>query len=638
MRSLSIDIETFSDLDLTKVGVHKYVESSSFRLLLFAYSWTGEADINIIDIENGEEIPEDIINALNDDTVTKHAFNAQFERLALSKHLSTKLDAKEWACTMCHAYMAGLSGGLKEVGQKLHINEDSQKLKTGKALIKKFSIKGDRPEDFPEEWGQFKEYCKQDVLAEMTIAEKLENIIEFSHSERLLYALDQNINDRGIPVDVAFVEKVLLIDKLNKEKLNLELMSLTHLSNPNSPKQLTNWIEKTENIELSSLNKDTLKDLTFKSGDVIRALELRSELSKTSLTKYETLLDYEMNGRIYGQIQFYGAGRTGRFAGRGIQVHNLPQNHIEDLDNAREIVAEYYLIPESKREILKLLYGNVSNVLSELIRTSIKAPIGRTLVVADFSAIEARVIAWLSGEKWRQDVFATHGKIYEASASEMFNVPIEQVTKGSDLRQKGKISELALGYGGSVGALTSMGAIRMGLDESELQPLVKTWRKANPNIVNLWKSVERASINTIKGTPYKKVNYLDFTYKRGHLYITLPSKRKLVYLNAKVVLGKFDNDAVEYDGKNGREDTFGGKLVENIVQAISRDILALILARVKDLDIVFHVHDEVVIEVLESQSEKVLDYVLLEMSKPIAWAKGLNLKGDGYITPYYKKD
>lgn len=637
IKNLNIDIETYSDIELNKSGVHKYVQSDSFKMLLFAYSVNFSSDVKIVDIENGEEIPKDILFALTDENVDKYAFNAQFERIALSKYLGQKLDSKQWSCQMVHAYMVGINGGLKEVCEKLLIPEDKQKLKNADYLIRKFSVQNCSQIDYADEWQEFKQYCIKDVVAEMAVSKKLDTILDFTVSEHLLYQLDQTINDRGIPVDVEFAKKALSIIEQNKNVLKNELIKITGLQNPNSPIQLKKWINEKEHLNLTSLNKDELKNINFKDEDVKKALSIRDELSKTSLKKYQTLLDYEINNRIYGQIQFYGAGRTGRFAGRGIQVHNLPQNHIEDLENARNIVTSNISVSE-KIDLLNNQYKNVSTVLSQLIRTLIKAPKGKTLVVADFSAIEARVIAWLSGEKWRLDVFETHGKIYEASASEMFKVPIEEVTKGSDLRQKGKISELALGYGGSVNALCKMGALNMGISLNELQPLVDTWRFANKNIVSLWRNVENACICAIKGYSYKKINHLEFSYKNYNLYIELPSKRKLVYKNAKLALGKFGKDVITYDGKNTREDTFGGKLVENIVQAISRDILAKTLYRLKDLPIIFHVHDEIVIEVLDFEGEIVLNRVLSEMSKPIKWAKGLTLKGDGYITTYYKKD
>lgn len=636
MKHLSIDIETRGSEDLTKVGVHKYVKSSGFELLLFAYS-IDFGEVQIVDVCTGEEIPDYIVEALYDDNVTKYAYNAQFERLALSEHFDREMDAIQWECTMVHTYMAGLSGTLKEVGEILNIDTDKKKQSVGTRLIKLFCVKGANPYDYEEDWELFKDYCIHDVLAEMEIKKKLNIIIPFSKHERLMYALDQQINDRGIPIDIQFVNNILELDNLNKETLLEEIKELTELENPNSPKQLKDWIEEIESVEVPSLAKTVINNMKFKNKKVLRALEIRGELSKTSLKKYTTLVNYNLNGRIYGQIQFYGAERTGRFAGRGIQVHNLPQNHIYTLDYARNLVASSTNTNDTVN-VLRLLYGNVSNVLSELIRSSLKTDDGKTFVVADFSAIEARVIAWLSDETWRINVFNSHGKIYEASASEMFGVPIEEITKGSTLRQKGKIAELALGYGGGVSALTSMGALNMGLNEEELQPLVNSWRKANPNITRLWKSVENACISVIKGEPYRKVKHLEFMYKNETLYIKLPSGRILVYEEVRLVEGKFSNESIEYRSKSARTSTFGGKLVENIVQAISRDLLMLTLDRLKALDICFHVHDEVVIEVNEEESDDVLSYVLKVMAEPISWAVGLNLKGDGYITQYYKKD
>ncbi|MBY2477606.1 DNA polymerase [Clostridioides difficile] len=652
MRTLSIDIETYSDLDIKKVGVYRYVGSTNFEILLFAYAFDNE-EVRVIDLVNDEKLPKEVIEALNDNKVIKSAFNANFERTAISKFLGINLESNEWSCTMIKALTLGLPGSLDSVSKALKFNEDKQKMKEGKSLIQYFckpckatKVNKGRTRNLPihdmEKWNKFEEYCKQDVVVEREIRNKLSKY-KTTEREIKLWYLDQRINDLGIRVDTQLIENAIECDKRYTEKLTKEATKITGLNNPNSPAQLKKWLSDKVGFEITSLTKESIPEILKQVDDenVIRILELRKLMSKTSIKKYEAMkLAKGNDNRVRGLLQFYGANRTGRWAGRLVQVQNLPQNHIEDLDLARN------LLKEGDFDLIELLYDSVPDVLSQLIRTAFIPSEGHRFIVSDFSAIEARVIAWLAGEKWRLDVFNSHGKIYEASASQMFKVPIESIKKGDLLRQKGKISELALGYGGSIGALTSMGAIKMGLDEDELQPLVITWRNANPNITKFWWDVDKAAKKAIKDRTIVKLQHgIKFIYNPGVLFIELPSGRKLSYLRPKIEPHTtFSGDKVTYEGMEQtskqwkRIDTYGPKLVENIVQATARDCLREAMFNVTDAgyDIVMHVHDELVLDVDKKCGS--LEEVNSIMGKEISWAKGLPLKADGYECDYYKKD
>ncbi|VFC53263.1 dna-directed dna polymerase i [Clostridioides difficile] len=652
MRTLSIDIETYSDLDIKKVGVYRYVDSANFEILLFAYAFDNE-EVKVIDLVNDEELPKEVIEALNDNKVIKSAFNANFERTAISKFLNINLKPNEWSCTMIKALTLGLPGSLDSVSKALKFNEDKQKMKEGKALIQYFckpckatKVNKGRTRNLPihdmEKWNKFKEYCKQDVVVEREIRNKLSKYKTTKREIKLWY-LDQRINDTGIKVDTELIENAIECDKRYTEKLTKEAIKITGLNNPNSLAQLKKWLSDKVGFEITSLTKESIPEILKQVDDenVVRILELRKLMSKTSIKKYEAMkLAKGNDNRVRGLLQFYGANRTGRWAGRLVQVQNLPQNHIEDLDLARN------LLKEGDFDLIELLYDSVPDVLSQLIRTAFIPSEGHRFIVSDFSAIEARVIAWLAGEKWRLDVFNSHGKIYEASASQMFKVPIESIKKGDPLRQKGKISELALGYGGSIGALTSMGAIKMGLDEDELQPLVTTWRNANPNITKFWWDVDKAAKKAIKDRTIVKLQHgIKFIYNPGVLFIELPSGRRLSYLRPKIEPHTtFSGDKITYEGMEQtskqwkRIDTYGPKLVENIVQATARDCLREAMFNVTDAgySIVMHVHDELVTDVDKKGGS--LEEVNSIMGKEISWAKGLPLKADGYECDYYKKD
>lgn len=652
MRTLSIDIETYSDLDIKKVGVYRYVGSTNFEILLFAYAFDNE-EVRVIDLVNDEELPKEVIEALTDNKVIKSAFNTNFERTAISKFLNINLKPNEWSCTMIKALTLGLPVSLDSVSKALKFNEDKQKMKEGKSLIQYFckpckatKVNKGRTRNLPihdmEKWNKFKEYCKQDVVVEREIRNKLSKY-KTTEREIKLWYLDQRINDLGIRVDTQLIENAIECDKRYTEKLTKEATKITGLNNPNSPAQLKKWLSDKVGFEITSLTKESIPEILKQVDDenVIRILELRKLMSKTSIKKYEAMkLAKGNDNRVRGLLQFYGANRTGRWAGRLVQVQNLPQNHIEDLDLARN------LLKEGDFDLIELLYDSVSDVLSQLIRTAFIPSEGHRFIVSDFSAIEARVIAWLAGEKWRLDVFNSHGKIYEASASQMFKVPIESIKKGDPLRQKGKISELALGYGGSIGALTSMGAIKMGLDEDELQPLVITWRNANPNITKFWWDVDKAAKKAIKDRTIVKLQHgIKFIYNPGVLFIELPSGRRLSYLRPKIEPHTtFSGNKITYEGMEQtskqwkRIDTYGPKLVENIVQATARDCLREAMFNVTDegYDIVMHVHDELVLDVDKKCGS--LEEVNSIMGKEISWAKGLPLKADGYECDYYKKD
>ena len=656
MTTLAIDIETYSDVSLTECGVYKYVDSENFRILLFAYAFDDE-DVDIVDLACGETLPNRVMNALLNKDVVKTAFNAQFERVCINKYFN--IETENWECTMVKALSLGFPGDLDSVGKVIGIEPDKQKLMTGKNLIRIFSIprkvKKDNqislledkirilPEDRPEEWRLFKEYCMRDVETERAIRNKLSRFKTIPE-EKLLYQLDQKINDRGVLIDLDMAKNAIAIDTEQTERLTKKYRDITGLENPNSLTDLKKFIKNKTGKVVKSITKHNLKDLKEKLKeyeDVVAALEIRERLSKSSIAKYKKMIDVACSdGRARGLLQFYGAG-TGRWAGRLIQVQNLPQNHITDLDVARNIVKNYDL------ETLEMMYDNPSDVLSQCIRPAIIPSPGYKFVVADFSAIEARVIAWFAGEQWRLDVFNSHGKIYEASASQMFHVPIEQIHKGSPLRQKGKVAELALGYQGSTGALISMGALKMGLTEDELPDLVNQWRKSNPKIVKFWYDTEAAVMEAITNKSTVRIGkYLKAIYQSGFLFIELPSGRRLAYVKPKVVdHDKFPGkQKIVYQEMNENTyqweevDTYGGKLVENIVQATARDCLAYSMLQLDKAGykIVMHVHDEVIVEIEEDRNE--LEIITGIMGQEIPWAKGLPLRADGYECRYYRKD
>lgn len=644
-KQLAIDIETFSDVDLINCGVYKYTDSDRFEILLFAYS-VDDGETKIVDLACGEKLPDEVMEMLLDDTVIKTAFNANFERTCISKHLGMKLRPEAWRCTAVQAAMLALPLSLEGVGIVLGL--DKQKMSEGKDLIRYFCTpckptksNGGRtrnmPEDAPEKWELFKTYCIRDVDVEKQIRIKLCKY-PIPVKEQQLYCLDQRINDRGIMVDRNLVNHAIACDLLYKETATKRAYELSELENPNSVSQLKGWLTE-KGIEVDSLAKATVEELVDKTeGDVQEMLKLRLAMSKTSVKKYEAI-DRSVcrENRVHGLLQFFGANRTGRWAGRLVQIHNLPQNHISDLELARGLVAD------GRYDDVEMLYESTPNVLSELIRTAFVAKPGCRFIISDFSAIEARVLAWLAGESWRLEVFQTHGKIYEASASAMFHVPIEEITKTSPLRQKGKISELALGYGGSVGAMTAMGALKMGLSEEELPSLVTTWRNANPHITQFWWAVDEAAVKAVRDKKPSRVGRVAFEYTSGILFVTLPSGRKLSYVKPRMGVNKFGREGITYEGigeskKWMRLETYGPKLVENIVQAASRDILAEAMLRLESegFDIVCHVHDEVVLEVPEGRSS--VDEINEIMAVNPEWTDGLPLKAAGFESPFYKKD
>ncbi|MFC9657365.1 DNA polymerase [Bacillus subtilis] len=648
MKTLSIDIETFSSVDLLKAGVYAYTEVPSFEILLFAYAFDDDP-IKIIDLAQGDTLPHEVLVALTSSQVIKTAYNANFERTCIAKHFNLMLPPAQWRCTAVHATTLGLPGNLDGVAKALKLS--AQKDKAGKALIRYFSVpckptkaNGQRvrnlPEHDQEKWEQFKAYCIQDVEVERAIKNRISKF-EPLESEHKLWALDQEINDRGVRIDVDLVKHAIACDEQYQASLMAEAKKLTGLPNPNSTAQLKKWLEE-KGLTVSSLAKDKIEELIENTNDetVHRVLRLRQEMAKTSVKKYLAMEKALCpDNRVRGLLQFYGASRTGRWAGRLVQVQNLPQNKIEDLDTARN------LLKGGHYEAIELLYGQVPFVLSQLVRTAFIPSEGNEFYVSDFSAIEARVIAWLAGEEWRLEVFNTHGKIYEASAAQMFKVPVESITKGSPLRQKGKVAELALGYQGGKGALIQMGALNMGLEEDELPELVKAWRTANKKIVKFWYDVEAAAIKAVKEKkPVKLQHGLTFLYESGILFVQLPSGRRLAYAKPKLELDeRFGKEALTYEGKLesgkwGRLNTYGGKLVENIVQATARDCLAITLMRLDNAGYktVMHVHDEAVLDVPRGKNE--LDKVEAIMGEPISWAKGLPLTADGFVTDYYKKD
>ncbi len=639
MKTLSIDIETYSDMDIKKAGVYAYAESAAFTILLFAYKYDDE-EIKIIDLTEIKTLPQFIINDLINPDVIKTAYNANFERVCLSRFLNIKLPIEEWRCTAVQASMLGLPNHLKDVAKALNL--DAQKDAKGTRLIHYFSIphKGIRrtPKDDPIKWEEFKSYCIQDVKVESEIRKRLIKY-PIPDKEQELYVIDQIINDRGIRVDERLIDSAIRFDAIYTDICKRSFDNLTEGVNPKSSKQVKEYLNSI-GIEALSVDKETIQSILDNTKDekLKRILDLKLKLGKTSIKKYERMKSCICNdGCIRGLLQFYGASRTGRWAGRLVQVHNLPQNHLSNLDMVRE------LIIKGDYELFDMMYDNIPNILSQLIRTAFIPNKDKKFIVCDFSAIEARVIAYLADEKWRIDVFNTHGKIYEASASQMFKVPLEFITKSSPLRQKGKIAELALGYGGSVGALKQMGGIEMGLKENELQELVDSWRKANPNITRFWRIVEKGAINAVKGVSSSIDKGIIFNKKDGILFITLPSGRKLSYVQPKIVLNRFGSESIVYKGVNGTTkawediETYGGKLVENIVQAVARDCLAESIKNLhnRGFRLIFHVHDEVI---LETNKDVLVEDIENIMAEPIEWAEGLNLSASGFETMFYKKD
>ena len=662
MKTLSIDIETYSSVSLQKAGVYRYVEAPDFEILLFGYSADG-APVQVIDLACGEKIPEEILDALTDDEVTKWAFNANFERVCLSQHLkalgmsldpthdkdplSTEcaryLNPKSWRCTMVWSATLGLPLSLEGVGAVLGL--EKQKLTEGKDLIKYFcqpctptKSNGQRTRNLPchapERWAAFKRYNIRDVETEMSIQHRLRHFPapDFIWDE---YHIDQEINDRGVSIDLPLVQQAIDMDARSRSELTDAMRRITELENPNSVQQMKQWLAE-NGIETDSLGKKAVAELIKTAPPGLqRVLMLRLQLAKSSVRKYQTMVNAVCSdGRARGMFQFYGANRTGRWAGRLIQLQNLPQNHLPDLSEARALVrsGEYGSV--------EMLYEDVPDTLSQLIRTAFIPKDGQKFIVSDFSAIEARVIAWMAGEQWRQEVFAKGGDIYCASASQMFKVPVEKHGVNGHLRQKGKVAELALGYGGSVGALKAMGALEMGMSEDELPQLVDAWRQANPKIVTFWWDVDSAALEAVKYHHSTSTHGIHFSYCSGMLFITLPSGRDLAYVKPKVGINKFGGECITYEGigstkKWERLESYGARFVENIVQATSRDILCYAMKTLRCCNIVMHIHDELVIE---SDPRMSLKAVCDQMSRTPPWAKGLLLRADGYETNFYKKD
>lgn len=662
MRNIEIDIETYSSVSLPKCGVYKYAESPDFEILLFGYSIDG-GKVRTIDLACGEEIPADILDALADDSVTKWAFNAQFERVCLSRYLADMgispdpfhdnhplsrecarfLNPGSWRCSMVWSAYMGLPLSLEGVGAVLGL--EKQKLTEGKDLIRYFSVpcnptksNGGRTRNLPEhdteKWQRYKVYNIRDVETEMQIQQKLS---KFPVPEEIWeeYHIDQEINDRGIRVDMPLVEQAIAIDELSRKRLTAAMKDITDLDNPNSVVQMKSWLSD-NGLETETLGKKAVATLIEETGgEVSEALSLRQQLAKSSVKKYQAMQNAACrDNRCRGMFQFYGANRTGRFAGRLVQLQNLPQNHMEDLADARALVRN------GDFDALDMLYEDIPDTLSQLIRTAFIPADGQKFYVADFSAIEARVIAWFAGEDWRTQVFQDGGDIYCASASQMFKVPVEKHGVNGHLRQKGKIAELALGYGGSVGALKAMGALDMGLAEEELQPLVNAWRQSNPHIVRFWWDVDTAVKKVIKQRKAQTVKGVKFFYQSGMLFITLPSGRTLAYVKPRIGENRFGGESVTYEGVGGtkkweRIESYGPKFVENIVQATSRDILMYAMKTLRCCSIVAHVHDELIIEANPRMS---LEVLCEQMARVPPWAKGLILRADGYTCDFYRKD
>ena len=662
MKNISIDIETFSDVNLTKCGVYKYAESPAFEILLFGYAVDG-GEVRVVDLAQGESIPDDILDALTDESITKWAFNASFERICLSRYLSDLgmsldpfhdhhplsrecarfLNPAGWKCSMVWSAYMGLPLSLDGVGTVLKL--DSQKMKEGKDLIRYFCVpcketksNGGRtrnlPQHAPEKWALFKSYNKRDVEVEMAIQERLRNypVPESVWDE---YHLDQEINDRGILIDRMLVSQAVAMDARSRESLMDELKERTGLENPNSVTQMLGWLEE-HGMKTDSLGKKNVQELLKTAVEPLRSvLLLRQKLAKSSVRKYQAMeMTACKDGRARGMFQFYGANRTGRFAGRHIQLQNLPQNHLSDLAEARELVRQ------GNNEALELLYDSIPDVLSQLIRTAFIPRQGMKFVVSDFSAIEARVISWLAGETWKSEAFAAGQDIYCTTASQMFSVPVVKHGINGHLRQKGKIAELACGYGGSVGALKAMGALDMGLTEDELYPLVQSWRSANPHIVDFWWQVDAAVKTTVKERVPMRAGCIRFLYQSGMLFIQLPSGRRLSYVKPRMGENRFGGESVTYEGigatrKWERLESYGPKFVENIVQGISRDILCYAIQTLRCCAIVGHVHDELIIECDRDVS---VSAICEQMGRTPPWAEGLLLRADGYECEFYQKD
>ena len=654
MKTLSLDLETYSSVDLGKSSVYRYAESPDFDILLLGYCADG-GEVQVVDLAQGEQIPTEVIDALTDERVCKWAFNAQFERVCLSRWLRRNgyplrnehyaapddpcmayLNPAGWHCTMVWSAYLGLPLSLKDVGAALGL--DKQKLTEGKELIRYFCVPGKdgtrhMPASAPEKWATFRAYNLRDVETEMSIQDRLRKY-PVPDEVWAQYHLDQQINDRGIGVDRTLVRGAIGIDKRSREELTARLQELTMLDNPNSVQQMKDWLAA-NGLQTDTLGKKQVAELLKTAPEPLKSvLVLRQQLAKSSVKKYQAMENAVCaDGRVRGCFQFYGA-RTGRWAGRNIQLQNLPQNRMPDLEQARSLVRA------GDYDSVRLLYDSTPDVLSQLIRTALIPNPGKTFFVSDFSAIEARVIAWLAGEQWRQQVFAEGKDIYCASASQMFGVPVEKHGVNGHLRQKGKIAELALGYGGSVGALKAMGAIEMGLKEDELKPLVDAWRTANPMIVKLWWEVDRAVTRAVSDKTATETHSIRFTCQSGMLFITLPSGRRLAYVKPRIGENQFGGSAITYMGTNAakqwaRLESYGPKFVENIVQAISRDILCHAMQALRDCAIVAHVHDEVILEADPGMS---LEAVCERMGRTPPWAQGLLLRADGYATPFYKKD
>ena len=652
MITLAIDLETYSSVDLVKSGVYAYCESQDFEILLFGYA-VDDGPVQIVDIASGEKIPKEIQIAITDPYVIKTAYNANFERTCLAMYFKKHMPPEQWRCSSVHALMLGLPGYLDGVAKCLKLPE--QKMKEGKTLIRYFSIpckptkvnggrKRNLPSHDPEKWSVFKAYCKRDVEVERLIRKKLASY-PIPKVEQQLWELDQSINDIGICIDIDLVKNAINADAMYQEKLTNYAINLTSLDNPNSPAQLKNWL-KQQGVAVDSLSKKKVEELLHEaqSDDVKSLLELRQSMSKTSVKKYEAMERSICNdNRVRGLLQFYGANRSGRWAGRLVQIHNLPRNTMGGLEIARELLKNSHYVS------LELLFESLPDVLSQLIRTAFIPSKGHRFIVADFSAIEARIIAWLAGESWVIETFRGHGKIYEMTASKMFGVPLEKIIKENleyELRQKGKVATLACGYQGSVGALIAMGALEMGLTEKELPGIVSAWRESNANIVKLWYDVENAAIKAVKERAVVKLQYgLTFHYTKGIFFIKLPSGRSLSYVRPRLEMDeRFHKEQLSYEGTEqgskhwGRIPTYGGKLTENIVQAIARDCLAVSMLRLNEAgyQISFHVHDEVILDVpLGYGSIKEVDEI---MGRDIVWAPGLPLKAESFETEYYKKD
>ena len=644
MDTLAIDIETYSDVSLPDCGVHRYAASEQFEILLFAYSLNDEPT-QIIDLASGEKIPDKIMEYLTDDSVIKTAYNAAFERNCINRFFGLSLKPEGWRCTLVQASMLSLPLSLEGVGEALNL--DKKKMSEGKDLIRYFCMPckptkanggrtRNRPSDAPEKWELFKTYCIRDVDVEKQIRNKIAKF-PIPDREQKLYCMDQRINDRGIMVDQELIGHAVACDLLYKETVTKKAYEISGLENPNSVSQLKDWLNE-KGIEVDSLAKAAVEDLVENTqGDVAEMMKLRLAMSKTSVKKYEAMeRSVCPDGRVHGLLQFYGANRTGRWAGRLVQIHNLPQNHMEDLELARS------LVKEGRYDLVELLYDSTPDVLSELIRTAFVARPGCRFIVSDFSAIEARVMGYLAGEGWVMEEFRGAGKIYEQTASKMFHIPIEEITKGSPYRARGKVASLACQYGGAEGALISMGALNF-VEEEELKGLVQSWRTANPHIVNYWYEIDGAVKAAVKERKMTKVGMVTVYYQSGMLKIALPSGRVLSYVRPRMTVNRFGSESVSYEGigtnrKWTRIESYGAKFCENIVQATARDVLAEAMLRLekKGFDIVCHIHDEVVLEVPEGSSS--VEEVNEIMAVCPDWCEGLPLKAAGFESPFYKKD